>query len=87
MSKFDAMSTLKDCPFCGSNRTGGNYTRDGWQAGCNECGARVTSFNPDAIQGAADKWNRRHMEPQRPFSETFSAETVVLGKFFPGETA
>lgn len=58
-TKFDAMSTLKDCPFCGSNRTGGNYTRDGWQAGCNECGARVTAFNPDAIQKSADKWNRR----------------------------
>ena len=53
---------LKSCPFCGGDRIGSFYIRDGRRIGCRDCGGGLHAFNPDAEAKAREKWNTRAKE-------------------------
>jgi Lar family restriction alleviation protein len=50
---------LKPCPFCGGERIKAHYIRDGQSLGCQDCGAGVRAYNPNAGDKCIELWNRR----------------------------
>ena len=51
---------LKSCPFCGGERIKAHYIRDGQSLGCQDCGAGVRAYNPNAGDKCVELWNRRY---------------------------
>lgn len=56
----ESKTTLLPCPFCGNKNIRDCYIRDGREVYCNSCSARVLAYNPEGLEHASEKWNRRH---------------------------
>lgn len=67
---------LKPCPFCGGE-AGEMYIRDGLKMSCNDCGASVFAFNPDARNKVMSFWNTRAQEPTGDAVEALNEICII----------